>query len=104
DDGRTLYFVYNTNNTVYEGWLPFNIGANTPSVVLYDPINNKFGKANVRTSSSGGIDVFVQLTSKQSLILETHSADIKTASFPYINRAGDPIVIQGPWNITFDTG
>jgi hypothetical protein len=100
-DNRTIYFISNKNTKTFDGWLPLQ--AKAKSVILYDPMTGAFGKAKVR-NESGTLEVYVQLTSKQSLIVETYPQEIECASFQYIQQGETKIALNGIWSILFLDG
>jgi hypothetical protein len=99
---RTLYFISNRNDKSFEGWLPLQVNAS--SAALYDPMTGEFGKARVRKSETGLLEVFVQLSSHQTLFIETYQDEPQVPSFKYYSITQTKIPITGLWKITFTSG
>jgi hypothetical protein len=101
-DNRTLYFVSNRNDKPFEGWLPLQVLAK--SAVLYNPMTGEFGKAKIRTSEPGFLEIFVQLSIHQTLFIETYKDEPRLSLFKYHSAATTNIPIIGKWTITFTSG
>jgi hypothetical protein len=102
DHNRTVYLVANSKDEAFSGWLPLQVDA--ASAVLYDPMTGEVGTANVKKSDEGLLDVYVQLTARQSLIIETYEGEVTSPPFRYATPTGPPIALTGKWKITFTSG
>lgn len=100
-NGHALYLINNNNSESFEGWIPLQAGEE--SIVIYDPMSGVFGKGKVRRTNKS-IEIFVQLTGKQSLIFESYNNDVDCEPFPYLKSAGEPVRLTGPWTINFTSG
>ncbi len=99
---RSVYMIVNNNDHQFEGWLPLTVGAK--SIVLYDPMAGDFGQGRIRHAVDGNAEVFVQLSKKQSMILETYSSEISTQPFRYVSEDGAVINLNAKWKISFQSG
>ena len=99
---RKLYLIANTTGNSFEGWLPLTEGSG--SVAIYDPMSGEFGSGSIRKASGGHTEVFVQMTTNQTLILETYRGDISIQPLRYVSEEGDPVPLNGKWKLTFLSG
>ncbi|MBN1291382.1 MAG: glycoside hydrolase, partial [Candidatus Latescibacteria bacterium] len=97
------YFLTNLSSEKLDDWITLGVGAS--SVVLYDPLNQKHGRATVRKVSGGITQVYCCLEPGQSCILQTFDTELVSESeWEYISPAGEGIEIQGQWNVEFIEG
>ena len=101
-DNRTLYFISNGNGRSFEGWLPLQVKA--ASVVLFDPVRGEFGAARIHKTNQNLTEVFVQLTTRQTLIIETYEDEIELPLYKYYKITGVPNALTGKWKINFESG
>ena len=101
NDHQTLYFIANGKDESFKGWLPLK--TNPGSAVVYDPMNGEWGGAKVRTEG-GHLEVYLQLTAKQTLIIETSENKVETEPFKYYEPAGTSLPLTGPWSVSFISG
>jgi arylsulfatase A-like enzyme len=101
--GERYYFVANPGQAAVEGWL--KLATTARAVALYDPMRGSRGWAAVRPGGADGADVFVQLAAGGSLVIATHAGDDRVGeSYPYVEPAGAPLVVEGPWTVRFVRG
>ena len=101
-DNRTLYFISNGNDRPFEGWLPLQVKA--ASVVLFDPMRGEFGAARIQETNNNLKEVFAQLTTRQTLIIETYEDEIELPLYKYYKITGVPKALTGKWKINFESG
>jgi arylsulfatase A-like enzyme len=101
-EGGRYYFVSNPGSTAFEGWLPLATAAR--GIALYDPMRGQSGWAALRPGGEARTDAFVQLAPRESLVLATHEARGGGATFPYVESAGPPARVSGPWTVRFVVG
>ena len=99
---RTIYFVVNNNKESFEGWLPLQVEAS--SAVLYNPMNGEFGMGKFRKVENGLIEVYIQLTLEQSLIIETHPYEVQVKPFTDYISTRISMPLTGKWKISFTSG
>ena len=92
------YFILNRSSKKIDQWISLKKPAN--SVVLYDPMNDRYGKAATRKDKS----VYMQLNPGESCILETYNKAISLKDYPYMDKNGKPISINESWKISFING
>jgi len=99
---RTLYFISNRNEAMFEGWLALSVKAS--SAVLYDPMTGQFGKGKIRENDKGITEVFVRLNTRQTLLIETYLQDVNLPSFNNYSLSGNKITLNGKWKVEFISG
>ncbi|MGV3558001.1 glycosyl hydrolase [Larkinella arboricola] len=96
------YFIANWGEKAVDGWFPLSTAAK--SVALYNPMTEKLGMANFRTSAEGGGEVYLQLAPGESCILETSNTVVSGPAYAYWKPAGSAQPIKGTWTINFLSG
>jgi hypothetical protein len=93
------YFIANLQEQDVDAWVSLAVGAT--SAALYDPMTGKSGKAKVR-QSNGKAEVYLQLRSGESVILQTfESADVEAAPWPYYREQPLAIEVARGWQLQF---
>ena len=96
------YFITNLEGKVVNGWITLSVPAK--SIVLFDPLTGVSGVTQVRTEN-GKTQVYLQLKPGQSIIVKTYTSKIITDKvFPEYQHAGQPVELNGKWNLTFNEG
>jgi alpha-L-rhamnosidase len=101
-NSRSLYFITNRNNQSFSDWLPIEVSA--ASAVLYDPMTGEFGKAKTRKNDKKQLEVYVHLTGRQTLFIETYEDEPQIESFINYSTPSTPITLSGKWKISFANG
>ncbi len=100
-EGRT-YFIVNHNDEKFEGYIPINtIGR---SIALFNPNTDRIGLAEVKESELGTGEVYVQLEPGETCFLRTYDKQIPGEKYPYYERSGPEISIEGNWELSFLSG
>lgn len=102
ENGTTVYMISNSKDVPFEGWLPLHVSAGT--VILYDAMTGEYGKARARSGSNATAEVYVQLTPRQTLIVEAQQKPVTADDFPYYQTSGPAVALKGPWKVTFAAG
>jgi len=100
--GGRYYFVTNPGPAPVQGWL--HLATEAGAVALYDPMHGGRGWARLRQAGSGGTDVYVQLATGESLVLATHASGSGRETYPCVQPAGAPQVVEGSWTVRFVRG
>ncbi|HYO23107.1 MAG TPA: glycosyl hydrolase, partial [Flavisolibacter sp.] len=100
-DGHT-YFINNRTDKPFNGWVPIKV--NAASVALFNPQFEKSGLAKWRKNDKGSLEVWVQLQSFESCILQTFNTAKKGTAFSYYQPSGDAQPLNGSWTIDFISG
>lgn len=96
--GGNNYFVALLNDQSINGWE--TLATDAESVMIYDPLTGKKGKARTRKGPNGTTEIFLQLEPGQSLLLKTFPNDVEAESWNYYEK-GNPFDINSGWSITF---
>ena len=99
-----MYFVSNRGERPADGWVPFQMTA--AGVTLFDPMSGRRGAARVRPSTTGGVEVYLQIPAGESLIV---AAARRPAAEPFEFHtrrlvAAVRVPIAGPWAVRFVKG
>jgi hypothetical protein len=95
--GGKYYFISNTNDKAFEGWVPLASAAK--NVVLFDPMFQRSGLAQTK-----GNEVYLQLQPGESCLLQTMATPVKANAFPYYQPNGNAIAINSNWELKFLSG
>lgn len=96
--GGHNYFLALLNENNINGWETLAVPAE--SVMIFDPLTGKKGKAKTRKGPNGTTEIFLQVNPGQSLLLKTFPTDIDAEEWLYYEK-GEPINIDKGWSITF---
>ena len=96
--GGNNYFLALLNDNGLNGWETLAIPAE--SVMIFDPLTGKKGKAKTRKGPNGTTEILLQVEPGQSLLLKTFPSDIEEEEWSYYDK-GQPLDINNGWSITF---
>ena len=94
------YFICNTGSRL-EGWVPLQYGGT--SLILFDPMSRANGIARSRQSAGGNAEVYLQLNSGESCIVQASGKPVKGSAYPY-PKSGGSIAVEGSWQVHFIEG
>lgn len=97
-DGGKYYYIVNHTSKEINQKIPLNfIGK---QIALMNPENGDFGVAEAQNNS-----VKVQLKSGKSLIIKaSETTDNSISKWKYIEKMEAPIILNQPWQLTFNEG
>jgi hypothetical protein len=98
--GGASYFIKNTGEKMFEGWLPLNVTA--ASAAIFNPATGKSGLAASRRKD--GFEVFLQLRPEETIIIETSTTERTGNIYPFYQVLTQPSDIKGKWQIEFISG
>ncbi len=104
ETGHDYFFANLTANAV-DGWVALGVAVQGATVM--DPLTGATGAAAVRRGEAGKAQIYLQLAPGESLIVRTSNADVSTVNaraWAYREPTGQPIAIDGSWNIAFTKG
>jgi hypothetical protein len=100
--GDVVYFIANQSANPVDAWVP--LAAPCRSAVLMDPMTGALGKARTR-SEKAGIEVYLQLQPGETRILRALlNEEADEPSWPIVRQTGEPLAVNGPWEIRFVEG
>ncbi len=101
DAGRH-YFLANRGDAAFDGWLP--LATRATSVAVMDPLTGRTGVGESR-QADGRTEVRLRLRPGESLVLRTlESRPITGPAWRVPRAAGEPVPLEGPWELRFLTG
>ncbi len=102
-DGGWNYFIANRTATDFDGWI--SLARPAKSCVMLDPMTGGTGASATRRSAANQTEVHLQLAAGEAVILrEFHDRNIEGAMWPDWQTNGQPMEINGDWNVKFITG
>lgn len=102
NDNGTIYFVNNRGTQSFDGWVTLdNDGATT---ILFDAMTGEHGTAKTRKNSEGKTEVYIQLRSFESILVQSYKKEQDDLAFRYLQTNGAATPITGEWTITFTNG
>jgi len=96
------YFLKNMSNKKIDGWFP--LSGEPVSVALYDPMNLTKGLAQIRKSSQGATEIYLQLDLGETCVLQTSAMLQNGNPYPYCKPSDQLIAIDGQWTVDFIKG
>ncbi len=96
--GGHNYFLALLDDYALDGWQ--TIAVEAESVMIFDPLTGKKGKARTRKGPDGTTEIFLQMRPGQSLLLKTFPFEIMENNWEYFDRSS-PISINKGWEIEF---
>ncbi len=101
-DGGWNYFIANRNATNFDGWVV--LGQDAKSAVVLDPMTGNSGLAMFKITREWPT-VQLQLAAGESVILRAFTnREIKGPVWNYWQTKGQPVEINGTWDVKFITG
>jgi hypothetical protein len=99
--GGHVYFIKNDSPEPFDGSIAPAV--DFTAAVLMDPLDGKIGAAEVGTDD-GKNSFRVQLAPHQSLFVKTFNKPVDVAGWKYRLPAGEPTMLDGPWQVEFIAG
>lgn len=97
--GGHNYFLALLTDKGIDGWE--TLATPAESVMIFDPLTGKKGKALTRKGPNGTTEIYLQVAPGQSLLLKTFPKNVDEEYWSYYKIAGDPYVINNGWSIEF---
>lgn len=98
---NTLYFICNTGQSEFDGWLPLN--CNAVSAWLFDAYTGIKGKAAVR-GQTGNLEIYMRLKPSATILVMAYTEEVSGEPFPFYDPAGQSLAIGNSWNVEFLSG
>ena len=99
-DGTHVYLVVNSGDNKFDGWI--SIESPDVGVTLFDPMTGKSGGAQTRKFPSGKTEIYIQLNSKETVIVVSGGSQLPDRKFEYYSEAGDAVKFEGNILLEFD--
>ncbi len=101
-NGDSWYYVVNHTARDYSGNVPLNAAGH--SALLLDPLNGRYGLASF-TENEGKSRVRLDLKSGQTIFVCIAGRRVNDMPrWNYTRLQGDPLLIKGPWKLSFKSG
>jgi hypothetical protein len=102
-EGAAIYLVNNQTDSTFSGWIQLQSKAR--AVLIYDPMTGVSGKALIKTvSPQHVVQVYVQLTPRQTLILKATDHGVDQKPYPFYQLTNNRIPLNGKWHVRFVSG
>ena len=98
--GGNNYFLALLTDNEIDGWE--TLAADAGSIMIFDPLTGKKGKARTRKGPNGTTEIRLQVKPGQSLLLKTFPDDIEEEDWIYLEPIATPIVVERGWSIRFE--
>lgn len=98
----SCYFIKNAGSAKVEGWVPLQCTGTY--MALYDPMFQESGLAKTRKNDHGGTDVFLQLNTGESCIVQSSAKALTGNNYHYKKTTGNAQTVPGNWQISFMQG
>lgn len=102
DNHTTTYLVSNWSGKSVSGWIPFETQGET--IIRYNPMNGKYGKAKSNTSEKGEKLVLLSLQNGESCILQFWNSEIEIENYPYWKPGDAQVDLKDNWTLEFIDG
>lgn len=97
-----LYFIANRTGKALEGWYPVN--SNLQNSICFNPMNDAIGKPSTRKTATDSWEIYLQLATDESVLLQTSKDPVNISNYPYYQKMGKSIELNGPWTLKFLKG
>jgi hypothetical protein len=99
----STYFLVNETTNIFKGWIALSRPAQ--AVRVLDPMTGKSGiGASRNNTTTGELEVYLQLNPEETLILKTEKALIAQGEHWVWYQTGKSHPVIGPWAVEFITG
>ena len=102
DSEGTVYFINNPSDKYFEG----NITLETPSksAGIFNPMTGEKGKVKTIVTKDGKTKIYIQLKPFESVVVKAYKTAIQGPDYLFFEKAGDPVILNGEWNLKFING
>lgn len=97
-----LYLITNWTGSDFEGTVRLAVPGK--SAVIYNPMDGRAGMAELVEGAGDGLTVRLQIRNGEGILVRTSGHDKRYAPFPYVRVAGERLMLDGPWDLTFIKG
>jgi hypothetical protein len=100
--GGHMYFIVYRGDRSIDGWIALKSAAQ--AVGIFDPMSGRFGHAPVRRTANRGCEVYLQLTSGQSIFVQTYDSPAAGPEWSYKHAVAESQPLAGTWSVNFIKG
>ncbi|MDR0937830.1 MAG: glycosyl hydrolase family 2 [Mediterranea sp.] len=94
------YFIASLQPKDVDGWVTLAVTAQ--AAALFNPMDGKCGEARLRQTADGQTQVYLQLRSGESVILQTYNHPLQAATpWAYSERQGEALCLDRGWTLRF---
>jgi hypothetical protein len=99
----TIYLLSNTSGSAFNDWVNFQANAKG-TAAAFDPVTGASGLLESKKGDAGQPLHFIKLEPGETIICQLFTAPRKGSRFPYFEKAGAAIPLNGQWKIEFMEG
>ena len=92
------YFISSLQDKGVDNWITLSV--NEPTAMLFDPMTGEKGKAQTRIKD-GKLQVYLQLQSGESVIIQTFDHPVETQAWKYIQEQPVSLSLDHDWTLRF---
>lgn len=92
------YFISSLQPEGIDGWVTLSV--NDADAMLFDPVSGEKGRAATRPSDNG-LQVYLQLSSGQSLIVQTFTSSVSSEKWVYLQPQNIALTLDHGWKLDF---
>jgi hypothetical protein len=101
-EGQTIYFMANHSAGRIDGWI--ELASPGRSARIMDPMTGRTGMVRSRTTGHG-TEIYLQMDPGETRILWLYDRElIHGECWPVLRPRGEPMALEGPWEIEFIEG
>ncbi len=92
------YFISALQPEGMDGWVTLSV--DDADAMIFDPVTGEKGRAATRTTDNG-LQVYLQLSSGQSLIVQTFATPVATEKWNYLQPQNIALTLDHGWKLDF---
>ncbi|MDB4582052.1 glycosyl hydrolase [Draconibacterium sp.] len=96
------YFISNWSGKEVDQWITLQSAGK--EAALFNPMNEKMGKASIKKKTKDQTDVYLQLKPGETRILQWYTTPIESDDYPIWQNTNEKITLNGEWDISFIKG
>jgi len=96
------YFISNWGDKEVDAWI--QVRSDGKEAVWFNPMNKKYGKAEVKNLSEDHAEVYVKLGIGETLILQWYPSEQNVEDYKFYEKTNDVMNLDSEWEINFVNG
>ena len=101
-NNQPVYFINNRTDKSVRKFI--TLPERSANLALFDPMTGNKGLASYRYNAAKNIEVLISLAPGESVLLQSVPAATKDNVFPYVEKTGTPVSLEGSWTLKFLEG